>query len=114
MRSRSPMNLGSRTLVEPRVMRLQSTQGLGGVALLVAALLAPASSCAMLNNLQLPQGAAGLDITPPSIRFSGATLVQSPSEQLLAAYYCPELVSAPFGTAGMLCQGFFGRRPSPA
>jgi len=85
---------------------------MGALALLVTA--TAASSCAMLNNLQLPQGPGGLNITPPRISFSGATLVQSPSEQLLAAYYCPELVSAPFGTAGVLCQGFFGRRPSPA
>ncbi|HET6149986.1 MAG TPA: hypothetical protein VFH68_20770 [Polyangia bacterium] len=92
-------------------MRLRSTVILGSLALLAGS---TASSCAMLNNLQLPQGAAGLTITPPSITFSGATLVQSPSERLLAAYYCPELVSAPFGSAGVLCQGFFGRRPSPA
>ena len=68
----------------------------------------------MLGTLPIADGGAGLGLIPPSISFSGATLVQSPSQQQLAAYYCPELVSAPFGTAGYLCQGFFGRRPAPA
>ena len=89
------------------------TTTLAALALLAATATAT-SSCAMLNNLNLPQAPAGLNITPPRITFSGATLVQSPSERLLAAYYCPELVTAPFGSAGVLCQGFFGRRPSPA
>jgi hypothetical protein len=88
------------------------------VGLVVVALTAAlsASSCALLDSLQLPPGtvAAGMKVVAPTITFSGATLVQSPSQKLLAAYYCPELVSAPFGTAGVLCQGFFGRRPAPA
>ena len=71
------------------------------------------SSCAMLENLQLPQGAAAAALTPPQIAFSGATLVQAPSQRQLAAYYCPEVVSAPFGSGAVLCQGFFGRRPTP-
>jgi hypothetical protein len=71
------------------------------------------SSCATLENFQLPQGGLGPTFTPPSIVFSGATLVQSPSQRLLAAYYCPEVVSAPFGSGAILCQGFFGRRPAP-
>ncbi len=79
-----------------------------------------ASSCAQLANFQLPgtnMGAGGpgaINITPPKISFSGATLVQSPSQQSLAAYYCPELVQAPFGSSAILCQQLFGRRPSPA
>lgn len=105
------MNLGRRTPVALPAMMFRTTT-LGVLALMVAA--TAGSSCAMLENLKLPQGPAGLNITPPRISFSGATLVQSPSERLLAAYYCPELVSAPFGSSGVLCQGFFGRRPSPA
>jgi hypothetical protein len=73
------------------------------------------SSCALLNNLQLPV-APGV-LKPPTITFQGATLVQAPSEKLLSAYYCPEVVPDPFGIRGgasTLCQGFFGRRPTLA
>jgi hypothetical protein len=72
------------------------------------------SSCAMLANLPVAdqQGIGGL--TPPTVTFTGATLAQSPSQRLLAAYYCPELVTGPLGSGGILCQGFFGRRPTPA
>jgi hypothetical protein len=95
-------------------VKTRSFNGFFGLAL--ALLIGSASSCAELANFQLPQvgGPAGIKITPPSIAFSGATLVQAPSQKLLAAYYCPDLVQAPFGSAGILCQGFFGRRPSPA
>jgi hypothetical protein len=73
--------------------------------------LAASSSCALLANLPAGGGVGGL--TPPTIQFQGATLVQSPSQQRLAAYYCPQVVSVPFGGAGLLCQGFFGPRPTP-
>ena len=33
-------------------------------------------------------------------KLSGATLVQSPSSKTYAAYYCPDLINAPFGTSG--------------
>lgn len=78
---------------------------------LAALALAASSSCAMLANLPAGGGVGGL--LPPTIRFQGATLVQSPSQERLAAYYCPEVVSVPFGGAGLLCQGFFGPRPTP-
>ena len=45
--------------------------------------------------------------------FAGATLVSSPASRDLAAYYCPELVSAPFGASTLLCQQLFGPRPNP-
>ena len=64
----------------------------------------------MLANL--PTGSAVAALSPPTIEFQGATLVQSPSQQRLAAYYCPDVVSVPFGGAGVLCQGFFGPRPT--
>jgi hypothetical protein len=68
-----------------------------------------AAGCIPLQNL----GALGPSIKPPTIVFSGATLVSTPSRQQLAAYYCPEVVSVPFGGATLLCQGLFGGRPSP-
>jgi hypothetical protein len=46
------------------------------------------------------------------VTFEGATLVQSPSSRAYAAYYCPDLINAPLGTSGVVCQQFFGRRPS--
>jgi hypothetical protein len=82
---------------------------LGTLAALIP--LAAASSCAMLANLPAGGGVGGL--TPPTVTFQGATLVQSPSQQRLAAYYCPDVVSVPFGGAGLVCQGFFGPRPTP-
>jgi hypothetical protein len=80
---------------------------------LALGLLLGFSSCALLNQLQAG-GPAGAGLVPPSVTFLGATLAGSPSQQQLAAYYCPELVSAPLGSSGMICQGFFGRRPTPA
>jgi hypothetical protein len=58
-------------------------------------------------------GGIGTGIKPPSVSFVGASLVSTPSRQQLAAYYCPDLVSVPLGGAGLVCQGFFGARPSP-
>lgn len=83
------------------------------VHVLLVLLLAPlaATSCAELNF----PGATGLPaaVTLPSVTFGGATLAAAPSGKQLAAYYCPELVSAPFGTAALLCEQFFGPRPDP-
>jgi hypothetical protein len=59
-------------------------------------------------------GVPGGSVTPPKVTFAGATLVRAPSQQALAAYYCPELVTAPFGSSSFLCQQAFGRRPAPA
>ena len=72
-------------------------------------LCASSLSCIPLQNL----GAIGPALKPPTVVFSGATLVSTPSRQQLAAYYCPEVVSVPFGGATLLCQGLFGARPSP-
>ena len=69
--------------------------------------------CAMMNNLNLP-GAES--VVKPTIVYQGAQLVQAPSQRKLAAYYCPDLVQSPFGFKGgsaVVCQGFFGPRPSP-
>ena len=68
-----------------------------------------ASACIPLQDLS----SLGPGIKPPSVVFTGATLVGTPSRQQLAAYYCPDVVSVPLGGAAVLCQGLFGRRPSP-
>jgi hypothetical protein len=73
--------------------------------------LAPfAGSCAALN---LPGMGPVPTITPPAVTFAGATLVGAPSGKQLAAYYCPDLVSAPFGASSLLCGQLFGPRPDP-
>lgn len=80
---------------------------------LVAALLLTAvSSCAQLGLPGLNQLGAP-PITPPSVVFVGATLARAPSERLLAAYYCPQLVSAPLGAGSFICQQAFGPAPPP-
>lgn len=68
-----------------------------------------AGSCIPLQNFG--PGGIGPGIKPPSVTFAGATLAGAPTPQLLAAYYCPELVSVPLGGATLLCQGLFGPRP---
>ena len=70
------------------------------------------TGCAALNNLA--PGAGGVSVTPPTVTFISATLAQAPGQRDLAGYYCPDVVSIPFGGAGPLCQGFFGPRPAPA
>jgi hypothetical protein len=60
--------------------------------------------------LNLP-GGQPLTLAPPTITYSGATLVASPASHALGAYYCPELVSVPFGGAEFLCRQLFGPRP---
>lgn len=80
---------------------------------LVLSCLVSTSGCALLSNLAAdPHAAAAL--VPPSITYQGADLVQSPSEKLLAAHYCPEVANLPLNSSGVVCQGFFGPRPAPA
>ena len=81
---------------------------------LAAAALPCATSCADLNlgNLGLPPAIEQL--SPPQVTFVGATMVGAPPARTLAAYYCPDVVSAPLGTGPMICQGLFGPRPNPA
>jgi hypothetical protein len=80
----------------------------GFASLAVAAL----AGCAALG-LPPPEG-AGLGVQPPILTFEKVDLARTPSSGQLAAYYCPELVSAPLGGAALLCQGLFGARPLPA
>ncbi|HJX65347.1 MAG TPA: hypothetical protein VJ860_15500 [Polyangia bacterium] len=75
--------------------------------------LAPCfASCAVLE--QLAGGLGQSNLAPPTITFQGATLARAPSQSQLAAYYCPDVVSAPFGATAQLCQTLFGPRPGPA
>ncbi|MDB4983187.1 MAG: hypothetical protein JWM82_3939, partial [Myxococcales bacterium] len=71
-----------------------------------------ATSCANfdLGALGAP-GALPIQLTPPKVTFQGATLVQSPASRTYAAYYCPDVINAPYGTSGLVCQQFFGPRP---
>jgi hypothetical protein len=72
------------------------------------------AGCAMLDNLPNPPGAnAAAALKPPGITYQGASLVQSPSHKVLAAYYCPEVANLPYGSSGAVCRGFFGPRPAP-
>ncbi len=74
--------------------------------------VAALAGCAQLG-LPLPGQLPG-NIQPPTLAYQGAMLVRAPSAAQLAAYYCPEVVSAPLGGAAMICQGLFGPRPDPA
>jgi len=44
-------------------------------------------------------------LKPPGITYLGADLVQAPSEHVLAAYYCPEVATLPFGSSAAVCKG---------
>jgi hypothetical protein len=48
----------------------------------------------------------------PSVTYESATLVQAPSQEMMAAYYCPQVVSDLAGS--LLCASFFGEQPSPS
>jgi hypothetical protein len=90
-----------------------SSRGSFGVvsrALALVVLSLPAGSCAQLGLPPLG-GPAAVPISPPTVTFSGATLARSPRARDLAAHYCPELVSAPFGAAPLLCKEAFGPPP---
>ncbi len=49
-------------------------------------------------------------VQPPSVTYQGATLVQSPSQEMLAAYYCPQVVPG----AALLCLPFGAPPPASA
>ena len=68
------------------------------------------SACVALGGF--PAAGGVVNIQPPKVTFVSATLVRSPSQRLLAAYYCPDLVNIPFGRE-LVCQQFFGPRPDP-
>jgi hypothetical protein len=78
----------------------------------LAVIFLASTSCNLLANL--PAELQPVNLTPPKVAFQSATLVMAPSQAQLAAYYCPEVISVPLGGAGVVCQGLFGRRPSPS
>jgi hypothetical protein len=87
-----------------------------GSALTSAAALVLAVASGSCAQLGLPPlaGPGAIPVTPPSVTFVGATLVRAPRMQDLAAHYCPEVISAPLGTAPFVCQGLFGPPPPPS
>lgn len=91
----------------PPIDRKVTLPLVGTLAVVAAAVLG--GGCASLSALA--RGAGGLGVTPPTVTFQGATLAQAPGQRDLAAYYCPDVVSLPFGGARPLCQGFFGPQP---
>ena len=100
-------------MTSPR-LNLGASRALAAAVVLAAA--GTGHGCAAFNNFVAATQKAG-GLTPPSVVYQGATLVQAPSQRLLAAYYCPEVVPPPFGVvqgSALLCQGFFGARPSVA
>jgi hypothetical protein len=75
------------------------------IGLAVLLLLA---SCEYLD--EIPSG------TLPRVEHKESSLVQSPSQTMMEAYYCPDVVPDPGGIPGaadLLCEGFFGSPPSP-
>jgi hypothetical protein len=79
------------------------------LSLALAAL--PFTACGLIANL--PPGMTLADIKPPQVSFMGATLAAAPSQQALAAYYCPVKINVPLGGA-LICEQLFGPRPTPA
>jgi hypothetical protein len=69
-------------------------------------------------------GCAGLDqllqtglIKPPDVSFLGASLVKSPSQNELSAFYCPRVLQQRVGlgiAASLLCNRLFGQAPDPS
>jgi hypothetical protein len=60
------------------------------------------SGCELLQNIPLL----------PSVKFKEAALIQSPSQQKMAAYYCPQVVPNPIpGAAAVACGLSFGLAP---
>jgi hypothetical protein len=91
---------------------LNSPRHLVRHVLVIGAALATTSSCAGLDQLL----ASGL-VRPPKVEFLGASLVKSPSQSDLSAFYCPRVVQerTGLGIAGnLLCNRLFGRPPDPS
>jgi hypothetical protein len=69
------------------------------------------SGCAALD-----QTLSAMGLTPPTVELRSVTLAQSPSQAMLAAYYCPGAVAdatgVPAVAAQIACQGFFGAPPA--
>jgi hypothetical protein len=79
-------------------------------SLVLASALLAGPGCAGLDQLL----ASGL-IRPPDVKFLGASLVKSPSQTDLSAFYCPRVLQDRLGgvamAATLLCNRLFGRPP---
>ncbi len=87
-------------------------------SLLLLALVALLPSCEMLAQLEKNAGPLAQGVKPllPKVTYQDATLVQAPSQHLMAAYFCPQVVPDPFGVPGvarLACSQAFGPQPSP-
>jgi hypothetical protein len=54
---------------------------------------------------------AGCVNQAPTVTYQGATLAQAPSQQMMAAYYCPRVVSDPLGAGAAACELAFDAPP---
>ncbi len=86
-------------------------------ALTLAALLSVLPSCEFLTQLEKDAVPLAQGVKPllPKVTYQDATLVQAPSRQALAAYFCPQVVPDPFGVPGvaaLACRQAFGPPPS--
>ena len=87
-------------------------------SLLLLALVALLPSCEMLAQLEKNAGPLAQGVKPllPKVTYQDATLVQAPSQHMMAAYFCPQVVPDPFGVPGvarLACSQAFGPQPSP-
>ena len=86
--------------------------------LLLLALTGALTSCEFLTQLEKNSGQLTQTVKPllPKVTYQDATLVQAPSRQMMAAYFCPLVVPDPFGVPGvaaLACRQAFGPQPSP-
>jgi len=56
-------------------------------------------------------GCVGPETQLPTVTYKSAELVQSPSQDMMAAYYCPQVVPDPFGWTTAACALSFGAAP---
>ncbi len=75
------------------------------------------SSCDFLRQLQKNAAPIAQGVKPllPKVTYQDATLVQAPSRQMMAAYFCPQVVPDPFGVPGvaaLACRQAFGPQPT--
>lgn len=83
----------------------------------VLALIPLLCSCEFLTQLQKNSGKLAQAAKPllPKVAYQDATLAQSPSRQMMEAYFCPQVVPDPFGVPGvaaLACRQAFGPPPS--
>jgi hypothetical protein len=55
---------------------------------------------------------AGCENQAPTVQYQGAALAQAPSQEMMAAYYCPQVVSDALGVGAAACGYAFGAPPA--